>query len=112
MGHDEMVRALIDATYEIARRSPFIIPKRGLPSVCHVCQKTGKPTWVKFTQRFLRDRLAERFTFYDSDRNEIPPRPALVAELHKMILNAAREQEKRGNVIRGIEAIYSIGGWQ
>lgn len=112
MGRDEMVRALIDATYEIARSSPFILDKKGLPMLCRVCPTSGKPTWVKFTRRFLGDRLAERFTFYDRDRNEIPPRADLVAALHSMIVDRLREQERSGNVIKGIEAIYAIGGWQ
>jgi len=108
---DEMVRALIDATNEIARSSPFIMGETGLPSVCYVCSKTGKPTWVEFTRGWLSDRLAERFTFFDGDGKEIPPRADLVAELHNMILAEAREKVRSGNVIRGIEAIYSIGGW-
>lgn len=107
---EDVYRALIDAANDIARSSPFIMGKKGLPSVCHVCPRTGKPTWVKFTRGFLKDRLAERLSFYDGDGNEIPPRADLVAELHRMILAAAKHQVASGRGI-AFEQVYAIGGW-
>lgn len=101
---------LIEAANEIARSTPFVMHARGLPTVCYVCPRTGKPTWVKFTRAWLADRLAERLTFRDGDGNEIPPRADIVAELHRMILDAARHQIASGRRIQA-EQVYAIGGW-